>query len=85
MALDTYVSGWNRSDAVDLRAVAAIYGTTSGRVGAGNHAIHVDCPVRTKSGADASSVRPVASMIGAGARVKVCSLARCISHVLWLR
>jgi len=47
LALDTYVSGWNRSDAVDLRAMAAIYGTTRRRVGAGNHAIHFDCPVRT--------------------------------------
>ena len=39
----------NRSDADDLRAVAAICGPTRRRVGAGNHAIHFDCPVRTKA------------------------------------
>ena len=42
-------------------------------------------PSTHQSGADASSVRPAASMIGAGARVQVCSLACCICYFLWLR
>jgi hypothetical protein len=84
LALNTYVSGSESKRCGRLRAVAAIGGTTR-RVVADNHAIHIDCQYAPKRVADARSCRPAASMIGAGARVKVCSLARCISHVLWLR